>query len=102
MKKLAKKVLAMGLLCVMLLGGTITSSAGVHECAYSYMGIERYNVITGEVHPYTVYNYSTQKMETKSCQILYYYYREVWKCACGDIEYRNYSTVTDHLGACGM
>lgn len=36
MKKLAKKVLVMGLLCVMLLGGTITSSAGVHECAYSW------------------------------------------------------------------
>ena len=97
-----KKVLAMGMLCVMLMGTSITSGATVHTCAHSYMGVEIYKVIDGVSHPYTVYNYATQTSEIKSCQVIYQYSREVWKCACGDIEYRNFQCVEKHLGGCGL
>lgn len=101
MQKLAKKMLAMGLLCVMLLGSTITSSATVHSCAHSYMGSITYNVTSGGSHPYTVYNGRTGKSETRYCKIEYVFMKEVWKCACGDTYYVDLSPNVRHSDYCG-
>lgn len=100
MKGKLKKLGAIGLLCVMLVGMGITANATPHTCAYSYMGNEMYNTVEGPDHPY--YVYENGKMETKSCHITYLYYRQVYKCACGNIEYRNPWTVTKHSADCGQ
>lgn len=101
MKRLMKKVLAMGMLCVMLMGTSITSGATVHTCAHSYMGKIIYNVLDGGSHPYTVYNVQTGKSETRYCKIEYVFYKEVWKCACGDTYYIDLSPIVEHSDYCG-
>ncbi len=99
MKKNFRRLGAVVLLCVMVIGTSITSSADVHTCAFSYMGNELYSSWDGGSHPYYVYEGNT--MVTKSCHITYYTYRKVYKCACGNTEYRDQWTVTEHSEHCG-
>lgn len=105
MKKGFKKLAAIGLTCVMLMGMNITSSAAGrvvppdHKCAYSKMGENMYKSYVLTYHPFYV---SDEKGNTsvESCKVTVYCYREVWKCACGNIEYRNDRKVNQH-SVCG-
>jgi len=100
MKRNLRRLGAMVLLCVMVMGMSITSNADTHTCAYSYMGDQVYGSTDGYTHPYYVYEGST--MVAKSCHITYVHYRKVYKCACGKIEYRDPWTVTKHSADCGQ
>ncbi len=100
MKSKLKRLGAIGLLCIMLVGMSITAGAVTHECAYSYMGTNVYRIEEGPDHPYTTYE--NGKMVTKYCHITYIFYKDVYKCACGSIEHRNTRHEARHSKACGQ
>lgn len=86
----------------MLLGMGIMAYAAGHECQHSYMGstITSPSAVVGS-HTYYSYNDVTGKMDTLTCYISAETRADVYKCACGHIEYRNPVTRTSH-SSCGQ
>ncbi len=100
----AKRLVSVGLICAMLAGMSITSSAAVvppdHKCEFSFMGINEYQQYDEGNHAYYITD-SQGNSIWKPCPITAVLRREVWKCACEKIEYRNHSAVLRH-GKCGL
>lgn len=96
-KNKLKRAIALLMVCMMVCGMTIVANATVHECAFSYTGIDEYSVTHISYHDYT-----DGKGITHTCEVTLHRYREVWHCACGASEYRNYTNVVKHSGACGQ
>lgn len=97
MKNKLRRVITLLMICTMLGGMSLVAGATEHECAFSYIGIERYNVQHIVNHEYTDGNGVVH-----TCEVTLHQYREIWKCACGASEYHNYTNVPKHSGACGQ
>lgn len=97
MKNKLKKAITVLLVCTMLGGMTLTAGATEHVCAFSYTGIEKYSVQHVSYHEYT-----DGDRVVHTCEITLHKFREVWECACGASEYRNYTNVVKHSGDCGQ
>lgn len=105
MKRNLKRLVAVGIACILLCGTSITSVAAgevvppEHECKFSYMGINEYQGQDMGTHPYYLSD-SMGNVTVKSCHVTLISCREVWKCGCGKVEYRNHHTIQRH-SACG-
>lgn len=93
-KNLKKIVYALSVYVIIIMSTSTSVYAKNHEHATSFMTKQLYKSGYIASHPY--YDYGT-----KTCEIWGYYYREVWSCACGYTDYRNYSIVTRHTSNCG-
>lgn len=102
MKNKVKRVVAVLLASSMILGMGIVAYAAWHECAFSYMGstVTSPSTTVGS-HTYTSYNTATGQMDTLTCYISAETRSDVYKCACGKMEYRNPVTRTHH-SSCGL
>lgn len=105
MKRNLKRLVAVGIACILLCGTSITSAAAgevvppEHKCEFSYMGINEYQGQEMGIHPYYVTD-DKGNVTMKSCAVTLIYRREVWRCGCLKVEYRNYHTIQRH-SACG-
>lgn len=100
MKTKMKRIGAMVLACVMLWGVSVGVSAENlpgHTCAFSYMGTERYATTRITYHTYLDGNGNVQ-----TCEVRVKQFRDIYKCACGETEYRNQRGVVEHTGDCGQ
>lgn len=103
----AKRLVSVGLICAMLAGMSITSSAAVvppdneSKCNYDqFMGINEYQKYDEGSHGYYVTD-AQGNTTVKSCPVTAVLRREVWKCHCGNINYVYHSTILRH-GQCGL
>lgn len=103
MKTKMKRIGAMVLACVMLWGVSVGVNAETrqeppkHECAFSYMGTE----FLGSTH-ISYHTYKDENFIDRQCEVLVDQYRDIYKCACGAVEYRNRHGVPRHTAHCGQ
>lgn len=100
MKTKMKRIAAMVLACVMLWGISASVSAQNlpgHTCAFSFMGVDQY-----ATNPVGQHTYLDRNGNVQTCKVIVKMYRDIYKCACGEVEYRNSHGVVVHLGACGQ
>jgi len=95
----SKKFIAMALTVILICGSSLTSSAApraVHTHAYSNMGSYCYYSSVAYSHDYY------QGGVYKKCDVVQYYYRDVFECACGASYYENYRSSFRHTALCGQ
>lgn len=96
-KNKVRRVVSMIMISVMLFGVCLTVNATEHVCAFSYMGVNWYSRTHIAYH--TFWNEDSEEMK---CEVVLDQYRDIYKCACGAFEYRNYRNLPLHLGNCGQ
>ncbi len=99
-KNRIKKFVVLLMVCLTLCGMSISAYAAVpdeHVCAFSFMGVDCYSRSHISYHTYVDGN-----GEEHTCEVYVESYRDVYKCACGAVEYRNYRGVAKHTGQCGQ
>ena len=99
-KNKVKRIVALIVMCMMLCGISIVTYADVppeHVCAFSFMGID----YVGRSH-IAYHTFVDGNGITHTCEVVVDSYRDVYKCACGAVEYRNQHGIAIHLGHCGQ
>lgn len=99
MKTKMKRIGAMVLACVMLWGvsaGVRAENLPGHTCAFSFMGKDHY--ATNHI---TYHTYLDKYGNVQTCEVRVKQFRDVYRCACGAVEYRNPKGVVEHTGDCG-
>lgn len=107
-----KKVIATMLMGVLVLGFAATAYAEenvmrepTHTHAFSVPSYSCYNSATGSTHPYVSgYEVDSKGNTTpvySNCTTVVYYYKGLWKCACGATNGYDYKNEEVHT-ACGL